>query len=131
MFTHGILLIHIHRHNGTLLPIKNKILPSAKIWIDLESIKRNVSDKRMTNTVWFHLHVESKMQNKLINIRKQKQRLSCRKQTGDCQSGRMLGEERNRWGRVRGTNLQLQNKWVMRMKCKGRKAHKCGEYSQW
>ena len=26
-------------------------------------------------------------------------------------------KERNRWGRLRGTNFYLQNKWVMGIKC--------------
>ena len=53
--------------------------------------------------------------NKWTNITKQSYRYT--EQTGGCQRRGVWGEERNRWGRLRGTNFQLQNKWVMDMKC--------------
>ena len=37
--------------------------------------------ERKTNTIWFHLYVESKKQNKLINITKQKKSHRYREQT--------------------------------------------------
>ena len=53
----------------------------------------------------------SKEQNKWTNI-KQKQGHRYREQTGGCQGGGRWGDERNRWGGLRGTNFQLQNKRV-------------------
>ena len=44
--------------------------------------------------------------------------LRYREQTGGCQSGGGWWDEWNRWGKLRGTNFQLQDKWVTRMKCK-------------
>ena len=41
------------------------------------------------------------------NITKHKHR--SREQTSGCQRGGWWGDERNRGGRLRGTNLQLQN----------------------
>ena len=52
------------------------------------------------------------LKTKQINITKQKQSYRYREQTRGCQSGGEQGEERNTWGRLRGTNFQLQNKWV-------------------
>ena len=37
------------------------MLSSAATWMDLEGIKLSeTSDREKTNTVWYHLHVESK-----------------------------------------------------------------------
>ena len=45
----------------------NEILPSAATWMDLEGI--TLSEKDQTeNTAGYHLHVESKKHNKLVNI---------------------------------------------------------------
>ena len=47
-------------YNGILLSHKkNKILPLATIWMDLEGMISKIS-QRMTNTVLYHLYVESK-----------------------------------------------------------------------
>ena len=44
----------------------NEILPSAATWMDLEGI--TLSEKDQTeNTAGYHLHVESKKPNKLVN----------------------------------------------------------------
>ena len=56
-------------YNGILLSHKkNKILPLATIWMDLEGMISKIS-QRMTNTVWYHLYVESKKM-QLMNITK-------------------------------------------------------------
>ena len=39
---------------------KKEIMPSATTWMDLKMIIPNEVRKRKTNTVWDHLHVESK-----------------------------------------------------------------------
>ena len=39
---------------------KNKNLPSAATWMDLEGIILSEISKTETNTVWYHLCVESK-----------------------------------------------------------------------
>ena len=41
----------------------NEILPFATAWMDLESIMFSEISQRKTNTMWFHLYVESKEQN--------------------------------------------------------------------
>ena len=47
-------------YNGILLSHKmTKILPLATIWMDLEGMISKIS-QRMTNTVLYHLYVESK-----------------------------------------------------------------------
>ena len=43
---------------------KNEILQFVPTWIDLENIM--LSEISQTNTLWYHLHVESKNQNKSI-----------------------------------------------------------------
>ena len=52
--------------------------------------------------------------NKWANITRQKQTYRYREQKGGCHRG---GEKRNRWGRLKGTNFQFQNKWITGMKC--------------
>ena len=39
---------------------KNEILPFATMWMDLESIMHSEINQRKTNTVRYHLYVESK-----------------------------------------------------------------------
>ena len=55
------------------------------------------------------LSMESKKQNKWTNI-KQKQTYGYTEKTGACQRGVGRRNEYSRWGRLRGTNFQLQNK---------------------
>ena len=43
---------------------KNEVLPIAATWMDLEGIMLSEISQRKTNTVRFHLYVESKKQNK-------------------------------------------------------------------
>ena len=49
--------------------------------------------QRKTNTVWYHLYVESKKYNKLVNITKKKQTHRYREQTGGYQRGKGMGKE--------------------------------------
>ena len=67
--------------------------------------------------IWFHLYMEFKKQRKWTNITKQKQSHRHREQTGGYQRGGGWGDEGNRWGRLRGTNFHLQDKWITGMKC--------------
>ena len=41
---------------------KNEILPFVTTWMDLEGIMLSEINHEKTNTVWFHLYVESKKQ---------------------------------------------------------------------
>ena len=51
---------------------KNKILPFATKWMNLEGIRLSEVSQRKTNAVCYHLYVESKKQRKLVNIKKKK-----------------------------------------------------------
>ena len=46
---------------------KSKILPLAATWMDLEGIMLSEVTQRKTNTVWYHLYVESKKHDELTN----------------------------------------------------------------
>ena len=63
---------------------KNEILPSATTWTALEGIMLSKISQRNTNTVGFHLDVETKKQNKGTNITKQKWTNKHREQTSSC-----------------------------------------------
>ena len=49
---------------------KNEILPFVMTWMDLEGIMLSEINHTKTNTVCYHLYVESKKQNKKMNITK-------------------------------------------------------------
>ena len=52
---------HTHTHNGILLSCKkNKILPFATMWMDLESVMLSEISQIKTITLCDHLYVESK-----------------------------------------------------------------------
>ena len=40
--------------------LSHEILPFVAIWMDLENIMFSERSQRKTNTIWYHLHVESK-----------------------------------------------------------------------
>ena len=46
---------------------KDKVLPFATTWMDLEGIMLSKISQRKKNTIWFHLYMESE---KLINEQK-------------------------------------------------------------
>ena len=51
---------HTHTHNGVLLRHKNEILPFAVTWIDIENIiMLSEISQTKTNTVWYHLNMQS------------------------------------------------------------------------
>ena len=72
----GVVHTHTHTHTHTLeyySAIKNKILPFATTWIDLEGIL--LSEISQTNTIFvlYHLYVVSKIfLMNLTNITKKK-----------------------------------------------------------
>ena len=50
----------VHIHTRILLNHKNKIIPFAATWVQLEISVLSEVRKRKTNTIWYHLYVESK-----------------------------------------------------------------------
>ena len=50
----------VHIYTGILLNHKNKIMPFAATWVQLEISVLSEVRKRKTNTIWYHLYVESK-----------------------------------------------------------------------
>ena len=57
----------VYIHDGRLLGHKKEwILPFGATWMDLENIM--LSEISGTSTIWYHLYVESKKCNKLVNV---------------------------------------------------------------
>ena len=65
------IYIYTHTHTQWNIAQSYKILPFVTKWMDLEGIMLSEISQRKANTVGFHLYVESKIQNKEKNIRKQ------------------------------------------------------------
>ena len=63
--------------------------------------------QRKTNTVWYHLCVESKKYNKPLNITKKKQTHRYREHTGGYQWGEGRGEGQYRRRGLQGTNYYV------------------------
>ena len=63
----------------------------AAKWMDLEGIKVKYVRQRKTNTVCYHLYVESKKYNKLVNKTKKKQTHRYREGTSGYQWGEGRG----------------------------------------
>ena len=55
--------------------------------MDLEGIILSEISQTKTNTVWYHLYMESKKYNKLVNITKKRETHRYREQTNGCQCG--------------------------------------------
>ena len=53
-----VICIHIIEYYSAIK--KNKILPFAETQLVLEGFMRNETGQRKINTMWYHLHVESK-----------------------------------------------------------------------
>ena len=86
---------------------KNENLLFAATWMDLEGIVLSEVSQTKTNTVWYHLYVESKEYNKLVNITRKKQTQRHREKA----SGYQRGE--GRWeGPYRGRRLRVTNYYV-------------------
>ena len=85
---------------------KNEIFSFVTTWMELDSIMLIEKEKyciiSLTCGIW-----------KRKQITKYNQTESCIQRTnGILPEGRDVIEEKNRWGRLRGTNFQLQNKQV-------------------
>ena len=75
-------------------------MPFAATWMDLKDIMLNELSQTKTNTIWYHLYVESKKYTKLVNKTKKQQ--TCR--YGEQTSGYQWGGGRTAikgWGRGR------------------------------
>ena len=104
-------LLHTHICNKILLGQKKKILSFVIAWMDLEGIVLIEISRRKTNSIWFHLYVESKEQNK--QQIKLKQTHKHRKQTDKWQRGGVWG---TRWKAEGIKEVQIGNyKSVMGM----------------
>ena len=51
---------------------KNKIMPFAATWMELETLILSEVRKRKTNTIWYHLYLESNIRHKWIFPQKRK-----------------------------------------------------------
>ena len=87
---------------------KNEILPFPATWMNLEGIMLRERSQRTKSIVWYHLYVESKKYNKLINVTKKKQIHRYREQTSGCQWREGKEEESKRY-KLSG-NYQVWNK---------------------
>ena len=52
---------------------KDENFPFATTWVDLKGIRISEISQRKKNTIYYHLHMESKKYNKLVNKLKKKQ----------------------------------------------------------
>ena len=67
---------------------------SFAVWIGLEMIILNeVCQKEKTNTIWYHLYVESKLQHKGTYLQNRNV-VTDREQTCDCQGREGVGERK-------------------------------------
>ena len=83
--------LYTMEYYSTIKKEKNKILPFAATQKDLESIMPSDKSDRKTNATWYHLHVESKKYNELVNITKKKQSHRYREQNSGYQFGGVEG----------------------------------------
>ena len=51
----------VHIYNGLSATKKNKIMPFAMAWMDLEITMLSEISQRKTNIICYHLYVESKI----------------------------------------------------------------------
>ena len=98
-----------HIHNGILLSHKKgtTICHLQKAWMDLEGIMPSKISLIKTNIVWYHLHVESKKYNKLMNLTKKKQTHKYREQTSGYQRGERRGKGQYKAKGLRSTNYYV------------------------
>ena len=76
--------------------IKNKeIMTFVATWMDLEIVILSEIYQRKTNTIWYHLHVESFKMTQINLLTKQKQSHRYRRQTHGYQRGKVGGGKIN------------------------------------
>ena len=86
---------------------KNKFLPHATTWIDLEGIMLSEISQTGKQCICYHLCVESKKQKQTkMNITKQKQTHRCREQTSSYWWGERSGEGQEELG-LKGLNYYV------------------------
>ena len=68
MYTHTHIHKHIHTMEYYSAIKRNGISPFVATWMDSEGIMLSEISQSKTNIVYYHLHMESKMYNKLVNI---------------------------------------------------------------
>ena len=62
--THIHIYTHTHIYNGILAIKRNKIMPLAATWMDLEIIILNEVSQTKTNTICYHSYVGTKIRHK-------------------------------------------------------------------
>ena len=72
IYTYLCVCIYIYTHTHTLFSHKKANIASCSNMDELEGIMLSEIRQRKTNTVCYHLCVESKKYNKLLNIKKKK-----------------------------------------------------------
>ena len=76
----GDIYTHTHTYiHGVLSNIKERHFAICKSWMDLKGIVLSEISQRKTNTVCYHLHVESKKQSMLVYLNWNTHR--CKRQT--------------------------------------------------
>ena len=86
----------VHIYNGIFPPSKLEIMPFAATWMDLEIIKLSEICQKKTNSIWYHLYLESKIWHKCTYLWNRNRFTDVdREQTCGCQGG--AGGERMGW----------------------------------
>ena len=88
MYVHTRTRAHTYTHTLEYYSAikNNEIMPFAATQMDLEIIILNEVRKRKQNAIWYHLYVESKIQEKSTYLQN-KNRFIYREQTCGCQEG--------------------------------------------
>ena len=68
MYTHTPIHKPIHTMEYYSAIKRNGISPFVATWMDSEGIMLSEISQSKTNIVYYHLHMEPKMYNKLVNI---------------------------------------------------------------
>ena len=69
LYIHRCVCVYTHTQMEYYSTIKkNEILPFATTWMGIILREINLREKDKINTVWYHLYVEPKKYNKLMNI---------------------------------------------------------------
>ena len=102
----------VYIKSGILLSHKqNEIMPFAATWMHLQIVIWSEVRKKKTNTIWYHLYVESKIWHKWNDLKKQKQTHRHREQI--CVYHRDRGGSMMDWefGGSTCKLLYLDNQW--------------------